>query len=84
MIHDNKGFLNSPSKLPFYRNIFYISPVSSSIFLLFVIICVYTTETNPLWITTRLVGLDYFADGVVDPKECTSEFERVGNPHNRL
>jgi len=33
--HDNKGFLNSPSKLPCYRNIFYISPVSSSTFLFF-------------------------------------------------
>jgi hypothetical protein len=60
MIHDNKGFLNSPSKLPCYRNIFYISPVASSTFLFFlldVITCVYTTKTNLLWITTNWTRL---------------------------
>jgi len=57
MIHDNKGFLNFPSKLPCYRNMFYISPVSSSTFLLFVITCVYTTKTNLLWITTSWTRL---------------------------
>jgi len=85
MIHDNKEFLNSPSKLPCYRNIFYISPVSSSTFLFSSCSSslVYT-QYKPISFGSQLVGLDYSADGVVDPKECRSEVERVGNHHNRL
>jgi hypothetical protein len=85
MIHDNKGFLNSPSKLPCYRNNFYISPVSSSTFLFsFCSTSLVYIQQKLISFGPQLVGLDYAADGVVDPKECTSELERVGNPHNRL
>jgi hypothetical protein len=83
--HDNKGLLNSPSKLPCYRNIFYISPVSSSTFLFSSCSSslVYIQQKS-ISFGSQLVRLDYSADGVVDPKEYTSVVEQVENPHNRL
>jgi len=83
--HDNKGLLNSPYKLPCYRNIFYISAVSSSTFLFsFGSSSLVYIQQKSSSFGSQLVRLDYSADGVVDPKECTGEVEQVENPHKRL
>jgi hypothetical protein len=70
MIHHNKGFSNPPSKLPCYRNIFYISLVPLLPFSSFLIVshhlCVYSKNQTPL--DHKLVGLDYSPNGVVNPK----------------
>jgi hypothetical protein len=78
MILHNKGFLNSPFKLPSYRNIFYISPnplLPFSFFLSHFSSLVYISQ-KPSSFGSQLIGLYNFPIGVVDLKP-TSKNKRV-------
>ncbi len=70
MIHYNKGFPNSPSKLPCYKNIFvYFSSPPPPIFLFpFHFSSLVYISQKPSSFGSQLVGLDFFDDAVVDPK----------------